>query len=229
MGSQPPLDAPLFRMRISIRTGVDRLTRDFSIPISAAIVSDGIAMAKAPALTLLRRGSDLASGTSQLDILNQGKQTPRFESCLQKSGLETLRAESIEILQVNVGKLCNMTCQHCHVDAGPDRREIMTRETIDHCLSAIDQCQISTVDLTGGAPEMNPDFCYFVEQAKSRNCHVIDRCNLTILLANGFKHIPDFLAKHNVEVVASLPCYLEENTDSQRGDDSFLDNHIPIH
>lgn len=221
MGRQPPLDAPLFRMRISIRTGGDRLTRDFSIPISAAIVSDGIAMAKAPALTLLRRGSDLASGTSQLDILNQGKQTPRFESCLQKSGLETLRAESIEILQVNVGKLCNMTCQHCHVDAGPDRREIMTRKTIDHCLSAIDQCQISTVDLTGGAPEMNPDFCYFVEQAKSRNCHVIDRCNLTILLANGFKHIPDFLAKHNVEVVASLPCYLEENTDSQRGDGAF--------
>ena len=179
-------------------------------------------MVKAPALTLIRRGSELSSSEYQLQRLSQTE--PSFSETIQEHIGPTLRAEKIEILQVNVGKLCNMTCRHCHVDAGPDRREIMTRETIDHCLSAIRDSEIKIVDLTGGAPEMNPDFRYFVEQAKSLGCHVIDRCNLTILLANGFTDLPEFLAENEVEVVASLPCYLEENTDSQRGDGAFRES-----
>ena len=176
-------------------------------------------MVKPPSLTLIRRGSDLAESSAQLQVLHQ-TDAPSFAERINSSFGE-LRSERIDILQVNVGKLCNMTCKHCHVDAGPDRREIMTRETIDHCLRAIDEAKIGTLDLTGGAPEMNPDFKYFVSEARKRNCHVIDRCNLTILLANGFQEIPQFLADHDVEVVASLPCYLESNTDSQRGDGAF--------
>jgi len=131
-------------------------------------------------------------------------------------------AEKIRILQVNVGKLCNMTCRHCHVDAGPDRKaENMNRETVDACLELIRKGSIKTLDLTGGAPEMNANFRYFVTEARKLDCHVIDRCNLTILLAQGFTDIPQFLADNQVEVVASLPCYVEENADAQRGDGSF--------
>lgn len=176
-------------------------------------------MVKPPTLTLIRRGSELSSGAAQLQVLQQAS-IPDFGDQLESPDGE-LQADRIDILQVNVGKLCNMTCRHCHVDAGPDRREIMTRETIDQCLAAIDQAGIQTLDLTGGAPEMNPHFRYFVQEARRRDCHVIDRCNLTILLANGFQDLPEFLAEHDVEVVASLPCYLESNTDAQRGDGAF--------
>lgn len=184
-------------------------------------------MNKTPTLTLIRRGSDLAASGNQLEILNRQNGLPIFQKEISphlqelEAPQDVLTAVGIDILQVNVGKLCNMTCQHCHVDAGPDRREVMTKETIDHCLSAIKSSRIQTIDLTGGAPEMNPHFRYFVEQARKLDCHVIDRCNLTILLANGFKDVPQFLADHKVEVVASLPCYLEENTDSQRGNGAF--------
>jgi radical SAM/Cys-rich protein len=114
--------------------------------------------------------------------------------------------------------LCNQTCHHCHVDAGPDRREIMTRETAEQCLEVLRETAIPTLDLTGGAPEMNPNFRWLVQQARLLGRQIIDRCNLTILLASGFTDLPEFLAEHAVEVVASLPCYLEENTDRQRGD-----------
>ena len=177
-------------------------------------------MNKLPVLSLQRRGSELANANNQVAILDAAA-FPSFESVLRQHGTDSLQANGIDILQVNVGKLCNMTCRHCHVDAGPDRREIMDRATIDDCLSAIDVANISTLDLTGGAPEMNPDFKYFVKEAKRRGCHVIDRCNLTILLANGFTDVPKFLADHEVEIVASLPCYLQENADAQRGDGSF--------
>lgn len=186
-------------------------------------------MVKPPSLSLMRRGSELAAARRQMEVL-QSAAVPSFASRLAEAGCSndsdcassgTLEAERIDILQVNVGKLCNMTCQHCHVDAGPDRREIMTRETVDHCLEAIRDARIGTLDLTGGAPEMNPEFRYFVSSARELGCHVIDRCNLTILLAKGFEDIPQFLAEHDVEVVASLPCYLEDNTDSQRGQGAF--------
>ncbi len=169
-----------------------------------------------------RRGSELAAAEKQVEILQQRGSFARFDETLEQHGLNALVADGVEILQVNVGRLCNMTCEHCHVDAGPDRKhENMSRETIDHCLAAIDTGGIQLVDLTGGAPEMNPGFRYFVEQARARGCHVIDRCNLTILMANGFDDLPGFLAANSVEIVASLPCYLEENADSQRGDGSF--------
>ncbi|MEX0641404.1 MAG: arsenosugar biosynthesis radical SAM (seleno)protein ArsS, partial [Pirellulales bacterium] len=122
---------------------------------------------------------------------------------------------------VNVGRLCNQTCHHCHVDAGPDRRESMSRETAEACIRALAASDIQTLDITGGAPEMNPNFCYLAEAAHRLGRHVIDRCNLTILTAPGFDHLPQFLANNKVEIVASLPCYLEENCDLQRGSGVF--------
>ncbi len=178
-------------------------------------------MNKLPVLSLKRRESELANARFQQQVLAGLDQFPTFADHLACHKLPALDATELEILQINVGKLCNMTCRHCHVDAGPDRREIMTRETVDHCLKVIRESSVNTVDLTGGAPEMNPHFRYLVEETRKANVHVIDRCNLTILLANGFKDLPDFLADHQVEVVASLPCYLEANCDSQRGDGAF--------
>ena len=150
-------------------------------------------MKKLPVLSLQRRGAELANARRQREILESGCLFPSFELALQEGHCQPLAANGIDILQVNVGKLCNMTCRHCHVDAGPDRREIMDRKTIDACLEAIKVAEIPTLDLTGGAPEMNPDFKYFVREAKQQGCHVIDRCNLTILLANGFTDLPEFL------------------------------------
>lgn len=175
-----------------------------------------------PVLSLKRRGSELANARAQVRLLQGDRPAPHFDETLQNHGMEKLTADGVEILQVNIGKLCNMTCRHCHVDAGPDRKaENMDRETVDACLAAIAASGIKTLDLTGGAPEMNANFRYFVTEARKLDCHVIDRCNLTILLASGFRDIPEFLADHQVEVVASLPCYLEENADAQRGDGSF--------
>lgn len=136
-------------------------------------------------------------------------------------GYSELRANGIQILQINVGKLCNQVCRHCHVDAGPDRRESMTRETAEAIIKLLENSNIKTLDITGGAPEMNPNFCWLVQEAKKLDCHIIDRCNLTILVANGFQDLPTFLAEHEVEIVASLPCYLEENCDAQRGNGVF--------
>ena len=172
-------------------------------------------------LTLLREGNRLADPSNQLTVLESGPCHKPFEDSLAKSGLYPLRAIGIQVLQVNVGWLCNMTCAHCHVDAGPDRREIMTRETAEACIQALAQTDIPTLDLTGGAPEMNPNFRWMVDEAHRLGRHVIDRCNLTILRAPGYKDLPEFLAERRVEIVASLPCYLEENVDSQRGNHAF--------
>jgi radical SAM/Cys-rich protein len=144
-----------------------------------------------------------------------------FEQALRPHGEVPLQAVGIEVLQVNLGKLCNQTCRHCHVDAGPDRREIMSRETVDQCLEAFRRSKIPTLDITGGAPELNPHFRHLVREARRLNRRIIDRSNLTILLAPGFTDLPEFLADHRVEVVASLPCYLEENCDRQRGSGVF--------
>lgn len=171
--------------------------------------------------TLKLRQSPLSQANAQLQLLNAVETSAAFAAVVEEQGLESLTADGVEILQVNVGKMCNMTCRHCHVDAGPDRREIMTRETIDQCLAAIRASDIHTVDLTGGAPEMNPDFRYFVEEVRKMDKHVIDRCNLTILLAPGYEDMAEFLAANQVEIVASLPCYLAENTDKQRGDGAY--------
>lgn len=171
-------------------------------------------------LTLLRDGNPLADPAAQRHILASDACRP-FEQALAESGLWPLRATGIRVLQVNVGKVCNQTCRHCHVDAGPDRREVMSRETMQLCLDALARADIPTLDVTGGAPEMNPHFRWLVAQARAQGRHVIDRCNLTILLAPGYEDLPAFLAGHRVEVVASLPCYLPANTDQQRGGGVF--------
>ncbi len=141
-----------------------------------------------------------------------------FDQTLATHGHETLRALRLDTIQVNVGKLCNQTCTHCHVDAGPTRTEIMTRETADVVLDVVRRYpELRTVDITGGAPEMNPHFEYLVAQCRAMGRHVIDRCNLTVFFVRDKQHLPRFLADHQVEVIASLPCYLEENVDQQRG------------
>lgn len=140
-----------------------------------------------------------------------------FEAKMESHGLAPLRSESIDTLQVNVGKMCNQTCRHCHVDAGPHRTEIMTRATMDAVLGVVERHRIRTVDITGGAPEVNPHFEYFVERLTRLGVHIIDRSNLTVFFSDGKEHIPGFLRDHKVEVIASLPYYLEQNVDAQRG------------
>lgn len=166
--------------------------------------------------TLLRQASPLADPREQLRQLARCD-VPRFDEMLQRSSCGEFRARSVEVLQVNVGRVCNQTCRHCHVDAGPERRESMSREVAEVCLRLLDVGDIATLDVTGGAPEMNPHFRWMVAEGRRLNRRVIDRCNLTILMAPGFTDLAEFLAEHDVEVVASLPCYLAENVDRQRG------------
>jgi len=173
------------------------------------------------ALSLLRQGSPLANASNQLKLLNEHGAQTAFGRALADSGLFPLCATGIHVLQVNVGKQCNQTCRHCHVDAGPDRREIMSRETAQACLDVLAGTDIPILDITGGAPELNPHFRWLVAEGRRLGRHVIDRCNLTILLAPGFEDLPEFLAQHQVEIIASLPCYLPENTDAQRGEGGF--------
>jgi radical SAM/Cys-rich protein len=146
----------------------------------------------------------------------------RFSERLAAHGLTLHRAKP-EILQINVGKLCNLTCTHCHVNAGPKRKEIMTRETIDRIIEWFEPTSISTVDLTGGAPEMIPDFRYFITRLRAIQppIRIIDRCNLTILLERGYEDLAEFLAKKKVEIIASMPCYSPKNVDAQRGEGVF--------
>jgi len=140
---------------------------------------------------------------------------------LENTEFPPISRAKLEILQVNLGYLCNQTCLHCHVNAGPRRKEIMDRQTIDQVLDYLAANGVKKLDLTGGAPEMNPDFRYLVTQAGKLGVQVMDRCNLTILEEPGYEDMADFLAEHRVEVVASLPCYLEDNVNSQRGNGVF--------
>lgn len=145
-----------------------------------------------------------------------------FAETLTDHGYAPLAALDVRVLQVNVGKVCNQTCRHCHVDAGPQREEQMSRETMELILDVLRRTpSIDTIDITGGAPEMNPHFEYFVENCRALGRHVIDRCNLTVFFVKGKEHLPQFLARHRVEIVASLPCYLRENVDRQRGQGVF--------
>src|SRR6185295_17865184 len=136
-------------------------------------------------LSLLGQHHPLASPTEQLKVLERTAAYPPFETQLDRIGLLPLCATGITVFQINVGKLCNQTCRHCHVDAGPDRREIMTRETMALCLDALARSDIATLDITGGAPELNPNFRWLVERATALGRHVIDRCNLTVLMTAG--------------------------------------------
>jgi radical SAM/Cys-rich protein len=169
----------------------------------------------------------LSDSHNQLAILEGevSHQHASFKGKLETMGVFPLRATGIEIFQINVGKMCNQLCKHCHVDAGPDRKEIMTRETMQLCLDILAKSAIKTVDLTGGAPELNPDFLWFVTEIKKLNKHIIVRCNLTIILANKrFHDLPDFFKENQIEVVSSLPSFTKDRTDRQRGDGVFEDS-----
>ncbi len=136
---------------------------------------------------------------------------------LMKTGFPALRRGRLETLQVNLGYLCNQSCTHCHVNAGPHRTELMERETVALVLEFLERKGLSSLDLTGGAPEMNPHFRDLVQDARRLGVRVIDRCNLTILLQPGYEDLAEFLAAQGVEITASLPCYTEETVDGQRG------------
>ncbi len=169
----------------------------------------------------------LAGSENQLEILenSSGSIHQSFHEKLRLNGMFPLQASGIDILQLNLGKMCNQTCKHCHVDAGPDRKEIMSRSTMQLCLDVLKNSDIGVVDLTGGAPELNPDFRWFVEQIKKLGKHVMVRCNLTIILANKrFHDLPEFFKQHQVEVVSSLPSFTQDRTDRQRGDGVFEDS-----
>ncbi len=180
--------------------------------------------------SLSARGEALANTFFQLKVLN-GKELnevklPSFHSKIAEVGYPVLRPSKIEIFQLNIGKLCNQTCAHCHVDAGPDKKvENMGRETLETCLDILSRYDIRTVDITGGAPEMNPHFRWFVEECRKLGKIVINRCNLTIVQANKKYHdLPDWFAAHQVHIVSSLPYFSKGRTDAQRGDGVFEDS-----
>mgnify|MGYP000868833236 FL=1 len=177
--------------------------------------------------SLKSRQDSLAQTEKQLEILSGGifkdGSLPTFKEKVKASNLEAVRPIALEILQINVGYMCNQVCAHCHVDAGPDRKEIMTHETLEQILAVLQVNKIKTVDLTGGAPEMHPEFRWFVEEIRKTSVEeIIVRSNLTIILANKKYHdLPEFFAKHKVHVISSLPFYKRGKTDKQRGDGVF--------
>lgn len=160
----------------------------------------------------------------QVDIIEHGvNRLIPFQEKLMESSLYPLQPTKLEIFQVNLGKMCNQTCRHCHVDAGPDRKEIMTRETMEQCLAVLRiNPSLRVVDMTGGAPELNPGFREFAASVRSLGRHVIVRCNLTIIVSNRkFYDLPEFFRDNQIEVISSLPFYSKERTDRQRGEGVF--------
>lgn len=179
--------------------------------------------------SLLSRNSQLAESFYQLEVLNANPKhnpsLPSFSAMVQEAGHAHLKPARLEILQINVGKLCNQSCAHCHVDAGPDRGEVMSREILEKCLDLINRYSIPTVDITGGAPELNPQFRWFVAECNKLGAHIIDRCNLTIIVSNPKYHdLPQFFAMHGVHLICSLPHFSKLRTDHQRGDGVFEDS-----
>ena len=166
-------------------------------------------------------GDLLAIANEQLKIINQPKNFPMFHEKYEETLGESLTTNEIEIFQINLGKMCNMVCKHCHVDAGPDRTEIMTKETLELCLQALMNSKIEKVDLTGGAPEMNPHFKWFVKEVKKLGKHIMVRSNLTILITNKFEDYAQFMAENEIEIISSLPYYKSNFTDKQRGSGTF--------
>ncbi len=177
--------------------------------------------------SLKSRNNDLANTQRQLEIISNGifadGELPTFAKKLKETNQFPLRPKKLEILQINLGYMCNQVCAHCHVDAGPDRKEIMTTATMEQCLDVIRKTGAHTLDLTGGAPEMNPNFRWFVEEASKAGIKdFIVRSNLTIFRANKkYYDLPEFFKKHNVHVVSSMPHWTRGKTDKQRGDGVF--------
>jgi radical SAM/Cys-rich protein len=180
--------------------------------------------------SLHARHHQLAQQERQIEFLSNGVfkngKLPSFEKKIAPLGFSPLKPSKVEIFQVNVGYMCNQVCKHCHVDAGPDRKEIMTRETMEKCLDVLEQTKIKTLDITGGAPEMNPDFRFFVSEAHTRGVQeIIVRSNLTIIRANPkYYDLPQFFKENNVRVCSSLPFYSANKTDRQRGEGVFKDS-----
>jgi radical SAM/Cys-rich protein len=174
-----------------------------------------------PVRSLQARGSALSAGAEQVRVLESTRAIPRFDETMAAAGIPRLLATGVTVLQINVGKLCNQTCRHCHVDAGPDRSETMSRQTAEMCITALARTEIPTLDITGGAPELNPSFRYLVEAARHLGRRVMDRCNLSVLLLPSQADLAAFLARHRVEIVASLPSIALSQTDAQRGPGVF--------
>jgi radical SAM/Cys-rich protein len=172
-------------------------------------------------LTLLNSRNPLASAEVQRSILDTLSIDASFAGAVAAAGHEPLRARGVEVLQVNVGKRCNQACHHCHVDAGPDRTEVMPDPVVDACLAFLERSDVATLDITGGAPELHPRFKDLVVRARAAGRHVMDRCNLTITQLPNYADLPEFLAQHQVEVVASLPSFAARQTDAQRGEGVF--------
>lgn len=175
--------------------------------------------------TLQRLGAPLAMPAEQLRLLDRTQLTGElggdFERHLAQAGLAPLTATGIEVLQLNLGRVCNQTCLHCHVDAGPDRKESMSHATAELALEVLAGTDIPIVDITGGAPELCPEFEFLVRGARRLGRRVLDRCNLTVLLTKPKQHLVDFFAEEGVEVICSLPHYRRVSTDAQRGDGVF--------
>ncbi len=184
-------------------------------------------MGKLKTQSLQKRHSDLANTNKQLEILSGGifadGELPTFKNKISETSQFPLKAKKLEILQINVGYMCNQVCEHCHVDAGPDRKEIMTTDTMQQILDVIKTTGAHTLDLTGGAPEMNPNFRWFVEEASKIGVKdFIVRSNLTIIRANKkYYDLPEFFKKHNIHVVSSMPHWTRGKTDKQRGEGVF--------
>ena len=175
-------------------------------------------------ITLRNTAHPLADPATQRATLDALPLARRFGEALASAGHAPLRAAGVAVLQMNVGKRCNQACRHCHVDAGPDRTEVMPPEVVDACLAFLDAHDIPTLDITGGAPELHPQFRSIVARARAAGRHVIDRCNLTITRLPNYADLPEFLAAHHVEVVASLPSFAGRQTDAQRGAGVFDDS-----
>ena len=173
--------------------------------------------------SLKSRSHNLSDPNRQIELLNEKDAVVSFSEKLKEHGLLPLKPLELEIFQVNIGYMCNQTCKHCHVDAGPDRKEIMTKETMQQCLDAISQHEIKTLDLTGGAPEMNPNFRWFVKEANIAGVQeIIVRSNLTIIESNPkYYDLPQFFKDNHVRVISSLPFYQADRTDRQRGEGVF--------
>jgi radical SAM/Cys-rich protein len=174
--------------------------------------------------TLQKQRHPLASGAAQRRRLAEVPLPRSFEAALETAGLYPLRPRGTDILQINIGKKCNQTCHHCHVDAGPDRTEMMPAAVIDACLAVLAANRIPTLDITGGAPELHPEFRRIVRAATTLGCRVIDRCNLTVTRLPNYRWVAPFLAEYRVEVVASLPYFQARQTDAQRGEGVFEDS-----
>lgn len=177
--------------------------------------------------SLHKRHNELAYAKRQLEILSNGifqnGDLSKFKDKIAETGQFPLKPKKIEVLQINVGYMCNQVCAHCHVDAGPDRQEIMTKETMQQCLKVIKTTGAQTLDLTGGAPEMNPNFRWFVDEASKAGIKdFIVRSNLTIITSNKkYNNLPEFFKKHNIHVVSSMPHWTKGKTDKQRGEGVF--------